>query len=73
MKFRKSDFIELDGRRFTIKDFLGAGGQGEVYLVNDGINDYAFKYYIDIPNPDFIYNLKNNIQKGAPSENFLWP
>lgn len=73
MNFSKNDFIQLGERKFTIKDFLGAGGQGEVYLVSDGTNDYAFKYYINIPNSDFVYNLKNNIHKGAPSNNFLWP
>ena len=73
MRFERNDYFELGERRFTVKDFLGAGGQGEVYLVNDGTNNYAFKYYINIPNSDFVYNLKNNINKGGPSENFLWP
>ena len=52
---------------------LGEGGQGEVYLVNDGVNYFAFKYYFDIPSSDFKYNLRNNILKGAPSNTFLWP
>lgn len=73
MRFNKNDYIESEGRRITILDLLGEGGQGEVYLVNDGKNDYAFKYYIDIPSSDFKYNLKNNIAKGSPSSNFLWP
>lgn len=73
MKFSKNDYFELGGTRYIIKDVLGVGGQGEVYLVNDGKNNYAFKYYIDNPDSDFKYNLKNNILKGSPSKNFLWP
>lgn len=73
MKFCKGDYFTYDGRKIEILDLLGEGGQGEVYLVNDGTGNYAFKYYKGIPSSDFKYNLKNNIQKGAPSNNFLWP
>ena len=73
MKFSKGDYFEYDGKKITILDLLGSGGQGEVYLVDDGNSQYAFKYYIDIPSADFKYNLRNNIAKGSPSNNFLWP
>lgn len=73
MKFKKGDIIEYNNKKITILDLLGSGGQGEVYLVDDGNNKYAFKYYKDIPSSDFKYNLKNNINKGSPSSNFLWP
>ena len=73
MHFKKNDSFQLDNRTIKILDFLGEGGQGEVYLVNDGIKDYAFKYYKYVPTNDFKYNLKNNIDKGSPSSNFLWP
>ena len=72
-KFSKNDYFEYNNKKITILDFLGEGGQGAVYLVSDGNDKYAFKYYIDIPSDDFKYNLKNNIAKGSPSENFLWP
>lgn len=73
MKFSKGDYFDYNGKRITVKDFLGAGGQGEVYLVNDGIKDYAFKCYIEEQSSDFKYNLKNNIMKGSPANTFLWP
>ena len=73
MRLNKNETFELNGKRIKVLDLLGEGGQGEVYLVNDGNKDYAFKYYLDIPSDDFKYNLKNNIRKGAPSEVFLWP
>ena len=73
MHFNKNDYFEYDGQKITILDLLGEGGQGEVYLVNDGTSNYAFKYYKEIPSDDFKFNLKNNIIKGAPSSAFLWP
>ena len=73
MRFNKNETFKLNGKTIKIIDLLGEGGQGEVYLVNDGNKDYAFKYYFDIPSEDFKYNLRNNIRKGAPSEVFLWP
>ena len=73
MKFSKNDYFEYDNKTITILDLLGEGGQGEVYLVEDGTTKKAFKYYKEIPSDDFKYNLRNNISKGSPSENFLWP
>ena len=73
MRLNKNDKFTYDGKEYKIKELLGEGGQGEVYLVNDGSKDYAFKYYLEIPSNDFIYNLKNNIDKGSPSNAFLWP
>lgn len=73
MRFNKNETFKLNGKTIKIIDLLGEGGQGEVYLVNDGNKDYAFKYYFDIPSEDFKYNLRNNIRKGAPSDVFLWP
>lgn len=73
MKFKKGDYFNYDQDKVEFLDFLGAGGQGEVYLVRYLNQQYAFKYYIEIPSDDFKYNLKNNIQKGSPSSSFLWP
>ena len=73
MRFSKDDSFELDGKNYVIVDLLGEGGQGEVYLVESDNERLAFKYYKDIPSSDFKYNLKNNIQKGSPSDDFLWP
>lgn len=73
MKFNKGDYFDYNNERIEILDLLGEGGQGEVYLVKVGNNKLAFKYYKEIPSEDFKYNLKNNISKGSPSPNFLWP
>ena len=73
MHFRKGDSFDYNGQNYEILDLLGEGGQGEVYLVKVGNQSLAFKYYKEIPSDDFKYNLKNNILKGSPSPNFLWP
>ena len=73
MRLRKGETFSYNNKEFRIIELLGEGGQGEVYLVNDGVNDYAFKYYFNIPSNDFKFNLKNNIKKGSPSNRFLWP
>ena len=74
MIFKKNEKITtIDNKTLYVKDLLGEGGQGEVYLVNYEGNDYALKIYFDKPSNDFLYNLKNNISRGSPSESFLWP
>jgi len=55
---------------------LGEGGQGVVYLVSIGNEEYALKWYhkTAIKDPDAFYkNLGNNINKGKPNNSFLWP
>jgi len=55
---------------------LGEGGQGVVYLVSVGDEDYALKWYHKgvIREPEKFYkNLANNINKGKPNNSFLWP
>jgi len=74
MKLTKKQIIKTaDGREFVVKELLGEGGQGEVYLVSDNTETLALKIYKDAPTSDFVYNLKTNISKGSPSSNFLWP
>lgn len=73
MKFSKNDTIIHDGKTITVEELLGEGGQGEVYLVDMEGKKYALKIYKDEVSTDFRFNLKNNIKKGAPSEDFLWP
>ena len=73
MKFKKSDTITRDGATYTVTDFLGEGGQGEVYRVERDGREYALKVYKNPESADFRYNLKNNIKRGAPSPEFLWP
>ena len=73
MKYKKNQVVSSGGKKFRILDLLGAGGQGEVYLAECEGQKYALKVYIDDPHPDFRYNLRNNIEKGSPSQSFLWP
>ena len=74
MRFKKNDTITLDEtEQIIVKDFLGDGGQGEVYLVDYNGENYALKVYKDFVSSDFRYNLKNNIDRGEPSRDFLWP
>jgi serine/threonine protein kinase len=75
--FKKNTKIPLtDGGNAIIKKPLGEGGQGVVYSVTVGKNDYALKWYHKgaVSNPKRFYNnLKENIAKGAPTSAFLWP
>lgn len=60
----------------VIKEKIGEGGQGNVYLVSVGGKEYALKWYHRkaLNNFDKFYeNLENNIEQGAPTAAFLWP
>jgi len=72
-KFKKNDSITISNSECKIIDLLGEGGQGTVYLVNYNNTNMALKVYNDLVSKDFEYNLRNNINKGAPSSSFLWP
>lgn len=74
MYFKKNDVITIgENEKMIVEDFLGEGGQGEVYLVTYKGKKCALKVYKSEESRDFRYNLKNNIDRGAPSEDFLWP
>lgn len=62
-----------NNKKYIVNKLLGEGGQGEVYLVNCESKPFALKIYKKKPSDEFIYNLKNNIKKGQPNSNFLWP
>jgi len=67
------------GGAVTIRNFIGDGGQGEVYKVNYNGHDYALKWYKksylkSMSNVQGFYNnLEQNILNGAPTNAFLWP
>lgn len=64
---------------FTVLEFIGGGGQGNVYKVEYSGKIMALKWYhkstVDkMKNSEEFYeNLKSNIEKGAPTKAFLWP
>ena len=62
-----------NGTSCKVKKELGRGGQGIVYLVDYNGKDYALKWYIISCSEAFYQNLEQNVKKGAPSNNFLWP
>lgn len=67
------------GNTFTVLEFLGGGGQGNVYKVKCGNREMALKWYHKstiekMKDPyEFYDNLMANIKKGAPTSAFLWP
>ena len=75
--FKKNDVVQLtNGESVKIIDLLGEGGQGSVYKVEYKSDIYAFKWYKPNVFSDinaFYSNLKNNIEKGSPSDMFIWP
>lgn len=60
----------------VVKEFLGSGGQGQVYKVEVAGQDMAVKWYKPeyLPlDPNLRIRLKNAINHGPPSPCFLWP
>ena len=57
-----------------VLEFLGGGGQGEVYKVKMDGNEYALKWYFQRQQTsDLKKSLNDLVVKGAPSAAFLWP
>jgi len=60
----------------TVKQYLGGGTQGEVYIADLADNNVALKWYF----PNYLdidktlrHRLEMAIKRGAPSDKFLWP
>ena len=68
--------IKNGGEAQIVSEF-GSGGQGTVYRVHYQGLDYALKWYHNgvFKGKELVFyrNLENNISKGAPTKNFLWP
>ena len=76
--FKKGDKIKIRfGGEAIIKNELGSGGQGTVYQIKFDGKDYALKWYhkgiFGNKTQLFYENIINNIEKGSPNDNFLWP
>ena len=67
----------ISGDEITIKEFIAEGGQGEVYKVDYQGEEKALKWFEELKANKhaklFYENIKNNIEKGKPSNEFLWP
>ncbi len=67
---------ESSGMTCEVKQFLGGGGQGEVYRAILGEKPVALKWYF----PSYLQydnrlreRLEKAIELGQPSDRFLWP
>lgn len=73
-ELKPNDKVNLIGDiQATVKQELGRGGQGIVYLVELFGKQMALKWYLNAPDQKFYKNLEENAKKGAPSDAFLWP
>jgi len=64
------------GGSVTNPRFLGEGGQGSVYKVTYNGKDMALKWYKpgSLLNKEAFYeNIWQNIMRGSPADEFLWP
>lgn len=64
------------GLSFRVAEYLGGGGQGEVYRASAAGSDIAVKWFY----PRYVRQdgrlrerLERAVQLGAPSDRFLWP
>ena len=68
--------VQIVGSRksCTVRQLLGAGGQGEVYRAECDGKDYALKWYFPRTATDEQRaTLETLVDKGAPTQRFLWP
>jgi DNA-binding helix-hairpin-helix protein with protein kinase domain len=69
-------FEVRDDRRTLLVDPnpLGAGGQGEVFRAHLGDETFALKlYYPQTGTQELRQGVERLVERGAPSEAFLWP
>ncbi len=67
---------ELSNLNCSVGEFLGAGSQGEVYRATLGTKQVALKWYFPHylqSDPELRRNLRTAIERGSPSDRFLWP
>ena len=68
---RIGDELYCEAGRLSIQDFLGSGGQGEVYRISLNGRDYALKYYFrDSCTQSVKDNLKRIIDEPVRSSSF---
>jgi serine/threonine protein kinase len=66
--------VTPSGVEYIVLDFLGSGGQGEVYNISSGGKNWALKWYYPHTATDSQRKgLEALVSKGAPTEKFLWP
>ena len=74
LKLGQTVQVEPGNRSCRVDDFLGGGGQGEVYRATLDGKTVALKWYFPASaTNEQRENLKTLIGKGAPNDRFLWP
>jgi DNA-binding helix-hairpin-helix protein with protein kinase domain len=62
------------GSNYAVKDFIGGGGQGEVYGVNASSGDFALKWYHpETSTSEQAEKIDTLSRMAPPSTRFLWP
>jgi len=74
-KLRRGQVVRSHtGKSYVIKEFLGSGGQGEVFKAHTSGKDYAVKwYYPHSATENQLELIKKLIAIGPPNDKFLWP
>jgi eukaryotic-like serine/threonine-protein kinase len=68
------DLVTSSGQKIEVEKRLGGGGQGEVYQVRVAGKVRALKlYHAAMATPSQRQSIERLIQKGPPTEHFLWP
>ena len=74
LKPRQVVQTETTGLPCTVEQFLGGGGQGEVYRAELSGKIVALKWYFPASaTPEQRAALETLVKKGPPNEKFLWP
>jgi eukaryotic-like serine/threonine-protein kinase len=74
LKPKQAVRMESSGTSCEVEEYLGGGGQGEVYRATLAGKPVAVKwYYPQIAKRDQWFALEILVGKGPPSEHFLWP
>jgi len=74
-KLRRGQVVRSHtGKSYVVKEFLGSGGQGEVYKAHANGADYAVKWYFpQSATENQLELIKKLIAIGPPTDKFLWP
>jgi len=74
LKPKQTVQTETTGLPCTVEQFLGGGGQGEVYRAKLSGQPVALKWYFPASaTPEQRDALGTLVKKGPPNEKFLWP
>ncbi|MEI8274065.1 MAG: protein kinase [Paludibacter sp.] len=73
---QKTDkLLSTEGKKLKVLEYIGSGGQGEVYRVEySGNKDFALKWYFpQNATNEQLEMLKISVKTGSPDQRFLWP